>query len=435
MPLKIGFLNMILGINNLIDLLKKVFFYAFTNGINRGLNLIIYPVLISFLSVDDYGVYNLTLSVSNLLVPILTISGTAGILREVTENPGSSIYLLHKFSLISTVIVIIILGIYYIINGSINWFFYSVLIGYCFSILELNLNNFRALLRHLNYGILIFTKSVILILVVFFGYKYQFSLYKLLTIYTITMIMLVFTIFIYNSTNTKSLIENIEIKKVLKYTVYIVPHGLSLWVINSSDKYFIKYFINDYELGIYSIAYTIASIQFLINSGISIALPQLFYKSIRVWSHPKQRIISISCFLLISLLFVIFYSIIYRFFPDTLATFKIDEHVHNIIKIILPSLILVGCYQFYSIFIFYKRDTKKITKYTFIGAIFNVILNIIFIPYFGIIAAAYSTLITYIFYFASIYLIAYKDNYLIKIFSLIDIFLISFSVTFAYFIL
>ena len=55
---------------------------------------------------------------------------------------------------------------------------------------------------------------------------------------------------------------------------------------------------------------------------------------------------------------------------------------------------------------YYKKSTKTIAKNTAIAAISNLILNLIFIPRYGAIAAAYTTLVSYIISF----LMHYKDG-------------------------
>lgn len=425
------------------SLIKSIVFYSITNGLSRGLSLIIFPILISFLSVDEYGIFSLAISVSNLLVPILTISGTAGILREVSVKPSVSKYLLFNFSLISTLIFMLIVSIYYFTTGEINWFFYSLFIGYSYSIIELKLNNYRALSKQNLYGILILFKSLLLIGVVIIGYKIDLDINKFLSLYILgitifILILVIFNdigIFVEESDSEKLNKSIINLREVLKYTIFIVPHGLSLWVINSSDKYIIKIFNGDYDLGIYSIAYTISSVQFLINSGISIALPQVFYKNIRYWSYPKHRIIILFGFLFVSITFVVLYSLVFNNFRDFLLKYELNEQTNSLIKIIIPSLILVGCYQFYSIYIFYNKKTKALSQITFSCALINLGLNLLFVPLYGIKAAAYSTLLAFLLYFITIYLYSLKNNKNLRLLWQVDISVILLFVILSYLII
>ena len=54
-----------------------------------------------------------------------------------------------------------------------------------------------------------------------------------------------------------------------------------------------------------------------------------------------------------------------------------------------------GSARFYEEILFLKKKTKTISKIWITAAILNIILNIIFIPFFGIISAAITTAIAY----------------------------------------
>ena len=53
-------------------------------------------------------------------------------------------------------------------------------------------------------------------------------------------------------------------------------------------------------------------------------------------------------------------------------------------------------YFFFSVFELYYEKTNYITLATSVGAIINIVLNFVFIPIFGYIAAAYTTLACYL---------------------------------------
>src|SRR5690606_16894325 len=92
-------------------LLFDTILYAVSTGLNRGVLLLVFPILLSFLSVDDYGIFVLTFTVSQMLIPFITISGTTAIIREGALNHSNGSYLLEKFIVISVILFTIVMTV------------------------------------------------------------------------------------------------------------------------------------------------------------------------------------------------------------------------------------------------------------------------------------------------------------------------------------
>lgn len=393
------------------NLISDGILYIIATGLNRGYFLIISPLLLTFLSVKEYGVFTLTFSLSQMFIPFLTLSGTAGILREGSLNIKVGVFLLEKFIYIVFFNTLLLLLLYYFFGYWLeNWIFYSIIFGSLNGINELFLSFFRTVNTKKTYFLVTLSRIILIIIGILVAKSLKFSLEStfILLIFLQSFLILWLILNLLQLYIKKYNKTSIEISSVLKYTIFIIPHGLVLWIINSSDKLIIKALLGNEKLGIYSIAYTIASLQLLINSGIGIALPQIIYKNYIYWLKENIRLRVITFLFLISIfLFII---IVMGIKIDKQYFHLLIEHekILKIINFILPGLFLVGVYQYYSIYIFYHKKTKNIF-YAGVGvALVNLFLNYFLIKKYGILGAAYTTFISYIIYIFIIVLLVMK---------------------------
>ncbi len=393
------------------SLFSDALLYSIATGLNRGLILLIFPLLLTFLSVKDYGIFVLTFSVGQMLVPVLSFSGTAGILRDGADNTSFGVYLLERFIYIVLINFAIVFTLLLLFNAYIErWIFYSIIFGGLNAVFDLFLSFFRVVNQKKTYFLYTMVKVGLLFMAVCVAMYLKADLD--LTLQLIVGLQMLLTLFLvtYLLRNyiTKYKKAFISVKSVLAYTLYIIPHGLSLWLMNSSDKVIIKWYHDELALGIYSIAYTIGSIQILINSGLSIALPQFVYKNYELWRtrRPRLKVIlvysTISIFVTLLILLGIFIDSRYFHF------IKYPEQVKEIIVYVIPGLYLSGIYQFYSIYIFYQKKTRNLFYVGIAVAAVNLLLNILVIPVYGIWGAAVMTLVTYIIYVSSVILYVFR---------------------------
>ncbi|MGV3629843.1 MAG: polysaccharide biosynthesis C-terminal domain-containing protein [Bacteroidota bacterium] len=393
------------------SLFSDALLYSIATGLNRGLILLIFPLLLSFLSVKDYGVFVLTFSVGQMLVPLFTFSGTAGILRDGAESNSFAVYLLEKFIYIVLINFGIVFAVFLLFNSFIeNWIYYSLIFGGLNAIFDLFLSFFRVVNQKKTYFVYTIIKVGLLFLAVCIaiymkaGLEFTFQIIVALQL-LLTAFLVLYLLRRYIDKYNKLYIS---VKSVLGYTLYIIPHGLSLWLMNSSDKVIIKWYHDELALGIYSIAYTIGSIQILINSGLSIALPQFVYKNYALWQTRRPRIKVIVVYSAIS--FAVTLMILAGIWIDGLYFHFVQypAQVKEIIVFVIPGLYLSGIYQFYSIYIFYQKKTKNLFYVGIAVAVLNLALNMLVIPVYGIWGAALMTLVTYVVYVSSVILYVFR---------------------------
>jgi O-antigen/teichoic acid export membrane protein len=110
-------------------------------------------------------------------------------------------------------------------------------------------------------------------------------------------------------------------------------------------------------------------------------------------------------------LFIVIAGCFLVIFRDTLLSIISNDSYMSTSHLIPPitlGMFFYFLFTMYSNIPFFYRDTLLMSAPAIFAAIINIILNFIYIPKYGIIAAAYTTAISYFFQFLIIYFICTK---------------------------
>ncbi len=183
-------------------------------------------------------------------------------------------------------------------------------------------------------------------------------------------------------------------KYALGFCIPLIPHYLSKTVLNESDRIMIGHFVGNAEVGYYSVAYTIAGIMMIFNSSVAQSLDPWIYSSIKKRNLDRIGKVSYKITAVIALINFMVMAIA----PEVLKIVA-PSNFSNAIWVIPPvtaSVFFTFMYDLFASFQFYFKKTNWIAFGSCAGAALNVLLNWIFIPMFGYIAAGYTTLVCYI---------------------------------------
>lgn len=386
---------------------KQVLIYIFSTAIDKGSIFLFFPLILKFLSLEQFGIWSLIIIVSSLLTPIVTLNGSSSILREGSENISIGKYILKNF-----IIYTIIIGgsfsflLFFIDNLQEKWLFYSFVIAIIEGLLILVLTFLRTQNKSIVYLIISILKvSILLLLIIYSIYnKLEFNqyLYYQIVIMGIFALLIVLIVFYFDSNQY----EAIALYSVVLFSFSLIPHVISQWIMSSSDRLIIEYILDTKSVGIYSLSYNIAQILTLINMGLGLALPTYLIKNYSNWKEKSFDNIIIKYYTYIAICLFIFIYILYYVDYKYFNVLKYyNSEMLNLITINYLSIYILGLYTFYANYLFYHRKGKIISIITFYAAIVNVIFSIILIYMWGLIGASIGTLVAYIFY---LYYIRFK---------------------------
>lgn len=180
----------------------------------------------------------------------------------------------------------------------------------------------------------------------------------------------------------------------LKISAPLVLHGIALNILSQSDLTMITWLADSSQAGLYSLIYNFSMIATVITTSLDgVWIPWFTEKlKLRQTDEINERVTDYINLMAIALIGVILIS------PEVVKILASRQYWDGI-SIIPPIVIanyLVFAYTLYvNIEHFYKR-TIYITINTLIAASSNIILNYIFIPKFGYVAAAYTTVASYL---------------------------------------
>jgi O-antigen/teichoic acid export membrane protein len=198
-------------------------------------------------------------------------------------------------------------------------------------------------------------------------------------------------------------------KEYLSFGLPTIPSMLSYWIVDSSDRYIIGILLGTAFVGYYNPGYSLGSLIMMLIAPLSIILIPVLSKYYDENSIDKVRNLlkySLKYYLAISIPSVIGISLLSKELLMILTTPEIALKGFMITPFTALSALFYGLLVIFSQIIILKKETKIMGTAWLIAAIFNIILNLIFIPYFGILGAAIATLISYL--FSSVFMIIYS---------------------------
>lgn len=192
-------------------------------------------------------------------------------------------------------------------------------------------------------------------------------------------------------------------KKMLKFGFPLIWAGLSTWVFNSIDRFFLLHYRNLEEVGYYSIANTLSQPVLLINMAVQMSFGVLFFKMYNEEveeEKPKSKEMAVETYNIFLYGSVLLSSVLSIFGVDIVNLIATKEYGPGAIAIpfLTFSAVAAQSYQIMGPGITLKEKNWHYTWITVLTAIINIALNFIFIPRWGFPGAAFSTLLSFFVY-------------------------------------
>nr|WP_319219496.1 oligosaccharide flippase family protein [uncultured Trichococcus sp.] len=197
-------------------------------------------------------------------------------------------------------------------------------------------------------------------------------------------------------------------KYAIKICIPFVTHLLSLTILASSDRIMITNILGSTQTALYSLAYSISTIVVVLWSSINVAFSP--------WLGEKIHENNTKAVYKISTVYVLVIAVpivgIMLIAPEVL--YIMGGKAYMDAKYVMPP-VMVACFLQYVYTMYvnveqYKKKTIGMMVASVLAATLNVILNFKFIPYFGYIGAAYSTMLCYGVLLVFHYLLVKKMN-------------------------
>lgn len=398
--------------------------YTIGNYLLKGLSFLTIPIFARLMETSDYGIYNSFIAYETILFILIGFAIHSSYknarykyrLIEEGAKPGfdyktyvSSTLLLTVISTLIWLIIAFVFGGYLSKSLGISKSNIIILVIYSFSIAVVTDFNSDISLRYDYNSFLVISAvnaissvalSVILMISVYKTRRYEGRI-----VGTAIPILLIAIYLIAKYWRTAKPNNNMFfLNWGLKYSLPIIPHGISQVVLSQFDRIMIMQMISTSASGIYSFGYNIFSIlSVTFNSLDSVWSP---------WFYEKRKKGDFNSIMRNSNVYIILMSaiscLLMLISPELILILGSKKYIES--QYCVMPIVAGGFFTFlYTIpcsVEYYHEKTYLIAIGTASAAIINIVLNYIFILKYGYIAAAYTTLVTYALYFFFHYFIA-----------------------------
>ena len=392
---------------------KHVAWIGIARFINFARGLILPPLLTKVLGAGDYGAWSLILVTISLLLPFVMLGLPYGIGRFLPAEKdkrkaskgifttlfavlfSSIIFALCLFFLADTVATVLLKDVSFAPVIRI-----ASLLVTLQALSQLSVESFMPFRQVKTYSILTIIQTVVEIALVYFFVLFGLGLYGAIIALLITRgIVLLISMPLIISRLGFSLPSFSVFRSYLTFGLPIVPSVIFEWVISSSDHYMIGFFLGAASVGIYSAAYNMGSMAAVSMYVIMFALGPTIVKSYdegKIEDTKNYLSYSLKYILMLLIPSVFGLSILARPLLHSLTTAEFVSLGIFIVPLVAISMIFEGVRAVYGRVMMLSKHTRIFTIASVAAGLTNIGLNVIFIPHFGIIGAAITTLISYI---------------------------------------
>jgi len=397
--------------------IKAGSWYTVTNFFTKGVTFLTLPIFTRLLSTSDYGLVNLYSSYLSIFTIVFSLDLVSSIQRGKFEFEddfngyvSSVLFLGTISSLFFSIIVLIFHNYFSEIFGLSNILIYILILNSYFSFVQnLVLSKFQVEYNYKKVSLITIFSSLIGVFLSIFlitrvfperGYLGQ------IIGKTFPVILFGFILMIYIFSKGKKLIDLKYWKYSLLIALPLILHGVSGIINSQFDRIVINKYIGSSETGIYSFAYNVGMIIMVLWTSTNQAWVPWFFEKMEIkdYTSIKKRAKNFRDFFTIAYIFILFIS------PEIIKLMSDSSYWEGlyIVPFIFMSYYFNLMYSFEVNIEFYVKKTHLISIGTIFAALINVILNFIFVPLYGSVAAAITTVISNFALFVFHYLITNK---------------------------
>lgn len=388
-----------------VYLLKNISFLTISNIATKLLAFILIPIYSRYLSTAEYGIVDIIQNLINIMFPILTICMSQSIIIFVM-NPKydkKEIFNILLDTLKKSIWTVVVLAsIYMILTKQYIIVIYSVVFYFMYSLYNLLIEYVRSIekmkvLVKANISIVLTNLISIILLLIVLNTGINGYFISLIASYIIGNLILIKGARLYQIYIEKRKQKiDYELKKELcNYSKPLIANSIGWWINSAADRYIILYFLGINATGIYSMSYKIPTMLTLVQNIFIQAWEMSVMKEYS--SDEKRKFLSQMYDIYNFVLIVI--TVIILTFLDIISKIIFSVNFYeakNYVPFLLVSVIFGALSGFVGTIFAAEKNSKIYSKSTVIGAVINIILNIILIPKFGLYGAAIATMICYI---------------------------------------
>ncbi|MFT4153293.1 lipopolysaccharide biosynthesis protein [Parafilimonas sp.] len=417
---------------------RNVALYATGEIIPRVLSFLLLPVLTKYLSTSDYGISSYINTIATFLYVLTTLSVNSYALRTYYKAGsesgkkkllGNIFVFLCSWGLIMLLLEALLFPVllnafsvqvpfypYFLLGLIINFFDVTSIIP----LITYRVNEDAKGFVLLSVGRTVLQYAFILLLIVYFKMGLLGSfLGRLITCVPFFIIYVlvvkkrgIFTIDIQ------------QIKEALRFSLPLLPGALSYLVISMFDRVILERYVSMSALGIYSVAFTLSLTLNIVIQGLYRSFEQKIFREHN--SHDYLQKVDALYKIYIAALYIPALCVI-LFSKEILMFFTSKQYfgAAGYVPYLVVAVIISGMNTFMGTLLIADDKRKVISYSSFTAAILSLIINLVFIKYFGVTGACFASILSFlivsVFYFTKT---AMQKKYIVQQICFLLIFLL-----------
>lgn len=361
------------------------------------------PLYTSYLIKEEYGLVDFIQTYVTLFVPIITLELEMSIFRFLIDSRGkdkdTNILISSNFYILGLSLVLFSI-IYFIVICFVNVpFRFVIWIDVIVCVLSGNfLQIARGLGKTLDYSISCILTGITtvvsnIILICHFGMQAEGMIISMALANFVCSLYLFIRLRLVDKINFK-LVDFKLLKEMYKYSIPLVPNSISWWIVNVSDRSIITFIMGTGANGLYAISNKFPTIISSLTGIFNLSWSES--TALHIDSPDRDGFFSDIANMIMKLFTALGVGMIACLpfvFPIMINSDYKEAYLY-IPPLIIGTIFNVSLCLYNQIYLA-KKLSKQVAFTTIIGAIINIVINVLLIKRIGLFAAAISTAISY----------------------------------------
>lgn len=386
-----------------VELAKNTAILGVGKLIGQLATFLVLPIYSFFLAPEDFGFVDLIVTYAAIVVPTLLLQLDRGVFRFIIDDhkdlKATSKVVSTALSIVFRVLVIV-LAVYFLVAIFIPiphfWLIFALIMANVLSNFLLQVargfgrNSLYAVSSAVN-GVVLFCGVAVCLIVL--------DMHIEGVLVAMTLGYVASAACVYSKLDILKYIDFRAIdvstrRRLLTYSLPLIPSSMAWWVINAADRTIITMFLGIAATGIYALAFR--------YSSVFVALYMIFDMA---WTEAASRHINApdrdaffrSIYNRILMLFGslgLFFIAGIPFLSNFLISPQFSE-VYQYLPILIIAALMNVIVAGYSVIYIATKNTKKVMTTSLIAAILSIILNLALLPFLGLYAPAISSIIAF----------------------------------------
>lgn len=385
------------------QLAKNTIIIFFGKVCTQLISFFLLPLYTSYLNTAEYGIVDLIQTYVTLLVPIITLELEMSIFRYLVDARSSekeqdklisNNFFVLSISLIFFTLIYLLVGLFITIP-----FKWLILVDVIVCVLSGNfLQVARGFGRTLDYsisciltGLTTVISNIFLICFIHMGASGMIISMALAN--GICSLYLFLRLKLYKHINFKK-VDTKLLKEMYKYSIPLIPNGISWWIVNVSDRSIISWVLGAGANGLYAISNKFPTIISSLTGIFNLSWAES--AALHINSEDRDEFFSDITNTIVKLFTAMGAGMIacMPFIFPLLIDSKYNDAYNYIPFLVLGTVFNVAICLYSQVYLA-KKLSKQVATTAIIGAIINILINVIFIKKIGLYAASLSTAISY----------------------------------------